>query len=109
MRATIAISTLSAAMLVGGCAHQQERPWHTLGEKDFAGITASTTKSDVQRLVGRPLYMMTFRNLNEEVWDYRFLNGTFPYMAEVHFDQNGRTKYYTMYRDRCFLKPIGCP
>jgi hypothetical protein len=34
--------------------------------------------------------------------------GVKTYVAEVHFDMQGRTKYYTTYPDRCVLGPIGC-
>jgi hypothetical protein len=30
------------------------------------------------------------------------------YIAEVHFDMQGRAKYYTTYPDRCEWGPIGC-
>jgi len=99
-----------AAALLGGCAsYQQGQPWWTLQEQSFTAITPGTTsKQDVERLVGKPLMTTVFRNLGEEVWDYRYLGGTRKYVAEVHFDMQGRTKYYTTYPDHCSMGPMGC-
>jgi outer membrane protein assembly factor BamE (lipoprotein component of BamABCDE complex) len=109
MKKSFAILIVAAAAVVGGCAaHQQGRAWWTLNEQTFTPITPTTTKDDVERLLGKPLLGTVFRNLGEEVWDYRFLNGTRVYIVEVHFDMQGRTKYYTTYPDRCQLHPIGC-
>jgi outer membrane protein assembly factor BamE (lipoprotein component of BamABCDE complex) len=110
MKKPTAIGIAVAATLFAGCAtYQQGRPWWTLNEQSFVPLApATTTKDDVQRLVGKPLMSMTFPNLGEDVWDYRFLNGTRTYIAEVHFDAQGRTKYYTTYPDRCPLGPMGC-
>jgi hypothetical protein len=51
---------------------------------------------------------MVFPNLAEQVWDYRYMSGVQTWVAEVHFDMQGRTKYYTTYPDQCWLGPIGC-
>ena len=104
------VATLVIAAALGGCAtYQQGRAYWTLNESDFAAIQpGSTTKSDVEQLMGRPLMSMRFANLGEEVWDYRFLGGTRVYVAEIHFDTAGRTKYYTTYLDRCPQHPDGC-
>jgi len=42
------------------------------------------------------------------VWDYRYMDGVKTYVAEIHFDMQGRTKYMTTYPDRCGLGPVGC-
>jgi outer membrane protein assembly factor BamE (lipoprotein component of BamABCDE complex) len=100
---------IAAAVLLGGCAtYQQGTPWWTLHADSFAPVTAGTSKDDVARLLGKPLMSTTYRNLGEDVWDYRFLGGTRVYVAEIHFDQDGRTKYYTTYLDRCVTGPMGC-
>ena len=109
MRKTLSI--LGAAALLAGCAsYQQGRPYYTLKASDFTPLAgAPTTKADVERMYGRPLTAMTFRRQGEEVWDYRFLNGTFVYIAEIHFNlADGHTKYYTVHYDRCPLSPVGC-
>jgi hypothetical protein len=101
---------VTAAIILGGCVTQEGvRPKWTLQERDFAPITpATTSKGDVERLVGKPLMTMVFRNLEEEVWDYRYLDGTRTFVAEVHFDMQGRTKYYKTYLDDCPMNPVGC-
>ena len=100
----------AAAVVLGGCATQEGvRPKWTLHEGDFASITPQKTgKQDVERLTGRPLTAMVFPNLGEEVWDYRYMSGVQTYVAEIHFDMQGRTKYVTHYPDRCGLGPMGC-
>jgi outer membrane protein assembly factor BamE (lipoprotein component of BamABCDE complex) len=101
---------VAVAAVLAGCATQPGvRPKWTLHEGDFASIAPQrTSKEDVERLVGKPLTAMTFRNLGEEVWDYRYMDGVKTYIAEVHFDMQGRAKYYTTYPDRCEWGPIGC-
>jgi len=99
---------VSAAL--AGCATQEGvRPKWTLHAGDFAPITPQkTSKQDVERLVGKPFMSMVFPNLSEEVWDYRYMDGVETHVAEVHFDMQGRTKYYTTYKDRCVTGPVGC-
>ena len=41
--------------------------------------------------------------LNEDVWDYRSLHGTtFIYITEIHFDGQGRVKYFVQYPDPAY-------
>jgi hypothetical protein len=110
MRGFVALGLIVVAVMTGGCASQQagKRSWWTLNEQTFAPIVPGSTKAEVERLAGKPLTTMVFANLGEEVWDYRFLGGTRPFIAEVHFDMQGRTKYYTTYLDQCALGPMGC-
>src|SRR3954449_12242890 len=104
----LVLAALSGAALVGGCAtHQQSRSWWTLSEQNFAAIQPGATgKEDVERLVGTPLLATVFPRQQEEVWDYRFLNGTREYGAEVHFDMQGRAKYTATYPDLCPFGPV---
>ena len=97
-------------IVLGGCATREGvRPKWTLHESDFASITPQkTSKQDVGRLVGTPLMTMVFPNLAEEVWDYRYMLGVRTYVAEIHFDMQGQTKYVAHYPDHCGLGPIGC-
>jgi outer membrane protein assembly factor BamE (lipoprotein component of BamABCDE complex) len=101
---------VAAVAALAGCAVQEGvRPKWTLHEGDFALIAPQKTgKQDVERLVGKPLTTMVFPRLGEEVWDYRYMSGVQTYIAEIHFDMQGRTKYTTTYPDRCGLGPIGC-
>ncbi len=99
----------AAALVLGGCAAQEGvRPKWTLQASDFAPITPQTTKEEVERRVGRPFMTMFFPRLEEEVWDYRYMLGVRTYVAEIHFDMQGRTRYTATYPDRCVLGPIGC-
>jgi outer membrane protein assembly factor BamE (lipoprotein component of BamABCDE complex) len=104
------LMTAFVAALLAGCAtHQQGQSWWTLSEQSFASIKPGTTsKNDVQRDLGTPLLAMTFPRLEEEVWDYRYLNGTRTYVAELHFDAQGRTKYVATYPDHCVQHPMPC-
>ncbi len=109
MKPATAVLIAASAAILAGCAWQQGvRPWWTLREQNFAPITPATTKADVEALVGKPLLTMVFRNLDEEVWDYRFSDGVKRYIAHVYFDMHGRTKYYTMHPDECPFRPAGC-
>jgi hypothetical protein len=106
---TVAAVVAFAALLLGGCIHQQGRDWWTLNPETFAGITPGTTgKGDVERLAGQPLLASVFPRQGEEVWDYRYLNGTRTYVAEIHFDTEGRTKYVATYPDRCTFRAVPC-
>ncbi len=51
---------------------------------------------------------MFFPRLEEEVWDYRYMLGVQTYVAEIHFDMQGQTKYTTHYPDRCPLRAVAC-
>ena len=101
---------LAATAALAGCVTQEgvRLKW-TLHEGDFAAIAPQKTgKQDVERFVGRPLMTMVFQNLGEEVWDYRYMDGVKTYVAEIHFDMQGRMKYSTNYPDRCPLRPVAC-
>ncbi|MBI2316179.1 MAG: outer membrane protein assembly factor BamE [Betaproteobacteria bacterium] len=110
--ASAALLLMAAAGLAAGCAPgwtQDVRPWWTLHERDFAPIVpAQTTKAEVQALLGKPLLTMVFRNLDEEVWDYRFSDGVKRHIAHVYFDPQGRAKYYWTHPDNCPFSPAGC-
>lgn len=109
MKISIAVFLFVAAIALGGCATRQDvRPWWTLVETNFTTIAPATTKEEVERRVGNPINTLTFSNLGEEVWDYRYLDLTRKYVAEVHFDMQGRTKYVVTYPDRCPMGPDGC-
>ncbi len=100
---------IAAAAVLAACAVQEGvRPKWTLQESDFARITPHAAKEDVERLVGKPFVTTVFPRLEEEVWDYRYMFGVQTYVAEVHFNMQGRTKYTTTYPDRCPLRAVGC-
>jgi len=113
MRKSVLAGSLAVAVL-GGCANvnwtQGVRQWWTLSERDLAAVTPDKKQDDVERMLGKPLLIETFSNLNEEVWDYRFLNGGVEgWAAEIHFDmKDGPTRVVT-YPDACPTDAIGCP
>lgn len=57
-----------------------------LTKENFARIQPGMGRDDVRRLLGRPGGMVQFKRKNEEVWDWRFLDGVDVKMFNVHFD-----------------------
>jgi outer membrane protein assembly factor BamE (lipoprotein component of BamABCDE complex) len=108
------IALLSAPCFLGACADMRNtpqagmQPWYRLSEQSFAQFKPGASKTEVERTLGRPMNSVVFRNLGEEVWDYRFLNGTRTFISEVHFDDQGRYKYYVTYPDECPMTNTGC-
>ena len=99
----------AAAVLAAACAAPEGvRPKWTLQASDFTPVTPQTAKEEVERRVGRPFLTMFFPRLEEEVWDYRYMFGVQTYVAEIHFDMQGQTKYTTHYPDRCPLRAVAC-
>jgi outer membrane protein assembly factor BamE (lipoprotein component of BamABCDE complex) len=106
---TFLAAVLASALLAGCAAHRQVRDWWTLSEQSFSGIRpGATDKADVERQVGAPVMVTSFPRQDEEVWDYRYLNGTREYAAEVHFDAQGKAKYVATYPDLCPFHPVPC-
>jgi outer membrane protein assembly factor BamE (lipoprotein component of BamABCDE complex) len=101
---------LAVVAVLAGCATQEGvRPYWTLRESNFSGIKPqTTTKADVEQMVGRPMLTTVFPNLSEEVWDYRYIDGVKTWVAEVHFDLQGKTKYLATYPDRCPMSATPC-
>jgi outer membrane protein assembly factor BamE (lipoprotein component of BamABCDE complex) len=101
-----------AVVVLGSCAtgnwRDGMRPWWTLTDRDFTAITRDQTKAEVERALGKPLFVETFTNLREEVWDYRLLSGVQKKAAEIHFDMEGRVTNVVTYPDNCPFGPIGC-
>jgi len=46
-----------------------------LNADNFARVRAGQTRDDVRRLLGRPAKMVHYDLKNEEVWDWRFMQG----------------------------------
>jgi outer membrane protein assembly factor BamE (lipoprotein component of BamABCDE complex) len=62
-----------------------------------------TTRQDVLNQIGQPLSTMEFARQREEVWDYRYLEGSTRVMlAHVHFDENGVFKYLEQILDPAY-------
>jgi hypothetical protein len=81
-----------AVFLLGACAAAyQPTPYWKIHEIAFLPLVpGATTKDDVRKQVGVPLLEMHFSRLNEDVWQYRYLEGTATVMlAFLSFDPNG--------------------
>lgn len=60
--------------------------WQALTPENFARIQPGMSRDDVRRLLGKPRHVVQFKNRNEEVWDWRFLDGVDTRLFNVHFD-----------------------
>lgn len=58
----------------------------------FVKVEAGWDKAQVRRLLGLPAKTMRYALKNEEVWDWRFLDGQENKMFSVTFDNDGRVK-----------------
>lgn len=54
-----------------------------LTEANFARVVAGMDRDEIRRLLGGPGWKTTYKNLNEEVWDWR-VKGMIP-TEEAHF------------------------
>lgn len=79
-----------------------------LQEKRFWDVPANKlTRQDVTNLFGRPGQMVTYANLDEEVWTYRFMDVSFYKLADFHFDRkSGLAKYHTVYLDPAYYNTV---
>jgi len=78
--------------LLAGCATgYAPTPFWTIRPGAFKElIPGSTTKDDVRRQIGVPVTESHFPRQNEDVWEYRYLEGsTIRMLADVYFDANG--------------------
>ncbi len=93
-----------SAGLIAGCAVDPSvKPWWTLSDANFRSLqSGATTKAEVRSALGRPVAKMVFARQGEEVWDYRFVQGTLIMYATVHFDARGTYKYYVAQPDPAF-------
>ena len=91
---------VSLCLLVGCAVDPAVKPWWTLRETDLRQLQpGKTTKAEVRTALGRPGLEMTFPRQGEEVWDYRYLDGSMYMLAWVYFDARGVYKYYTAQPD----------
>lgn len=96
-------------LLLGGCATDATlKPWWTLREANFVQLQAGKmTKADVRTALGRPLSEVVFPRQQEEVWDYRYPDGTKVMLAWVYFDARGMYKYHVVQPDPAFMYAEG--
>ncbi len=57
---------------------------------NFEKIVPGWDKAQVRRLLGRPAKTMRYALKDEEVWDWRFVDGQLPKLFSVSFDPDGR-------------------
>lgn len=101
------LKALVLSLAVGGlvaCATEPAvKSWWTLNHESFTPVTPGLSKADVERQLGKPILISNFPRLAEEVWDYRYLEGsTRIYLTEIHFDRQGLVKYYAQYPDPAY-------
>lgn len=63
-----------------------------LSEKVFMTIPAGASQQQVLDLIGPPREKMRFANLQEDVWTWRYKDGTFNKLLHVHFNLEGNMK-----------------
>jgi outer membrane protein assembly factor BamE (lipoprotein component of BamABCDE complex) len=92
------------SFLLAGCAVDPAiKTWWTIKEDNFLQLRqGQATKADVRAALGEPLLETTFARQGEEVWDYRYLDGTRRMLAWVYFDMRGVYKYYTAQLDPAY-------
>lgn len=90
---------ISVFAVLAGCAGDPLiRPYWTLHDTDFRKLKPGMTKAQVIEIVGKPVYLNTFPNMGEEVWDYSYLDAHLRMRAWVYFDMKGLfTRHYEIY------------
>lgn len=73
----------------------------TLYEENFVNLRAGqSSREDVTWMLCNPYRKFHFGNINEDVWYYRYINGSFYKLLQVTFDsRTGLVKEYAMNRD----------
>jgi outer membrane protein assembly factor BamE (lipoprotein component of BamABCDE complex) len=97
--------TAGAAVFLAACAGSYNPTLYTsIHDSAFASLKpGTTTKEDVRKQIGVPLTESHFPRLNEDVWEYRYIEGTTVVMlAYVHFDPNGVLTSYEQRLDPAF-------
>jgi outer membrane protein assembly factor BamE (lipoprotein component of BamABCDE complex) len=91
--------------LVGCVTDPGVRPSWTLSDADFRQLRPGMTTAEVEKSIGKPLLKTTFARLQEEVWDYNYLNAQLRMRSSVHFNLRGEMKYQTQELDQTYY---GC-
>lgn len=97
---------LVVLLALAGCAADPGvRPRWTLSDADFRQLKPRLTQAEVEKIVGKPLMKTTFARLEEEVWDYDYLDAQTRMRSSVRFDMRGVMKYHTQELDQHYY---GC-
>jgi len=95
-RLRLLLLSLIAATLLGACATgYHPTPYWMMQESQFSALVpGKATKDQVMKDIGVPLMQSFFPRQNEEVWEYRYLDGSATRMlAYVYFTPEGVYKY----------------
>jgi outer membrane protein assembly factor BamE (lipoprotein component of BamABCDE complex) len=89
------MSASAVLLALAACTGYSPTPYWSIHTPAFANLKPGvTTQAEVRQQVGTPLTETTFRRKNEQVWEYRYLDGTTIVMlADLHFDPNGVFQY----------------
>ncbi len=94
------------AALVSSCATgYRPAPYWNIHETAFTGLVPGvTTKEEVLGRIGEPLVRSYFPRQNEEVLEYRYVEGVAMIMlAYLYFDSRGIYKYLSQMPDPAFI------
>ncbi|MGB7542161.1 MAG: outer membrane protein assembly factor BamE [Burkholderiales bacterium] len=95
------LAVAAAVLAFGGCAIDPGiRPFWTLHDSDFRQLKPGMAKAEVQNIVGKPHWTFNFPRLEEEVWEYSYLDYQTRMKALAHFDTRGILKYHTQSFDQ---------
>jgi outer membrane protein assembly factor BamE (lipoprotein component of BamABCDE complex) len=105
MSAAKGFIVMAALFALGACAVDPGvRPFWTLHETEFRKLKQGMTKSDVEALLGKPIVVSAFPRLEEEVWDYRYMDVQLRMYATLHFDSQGTLKYHSERLDPAYSR-----
>jgi len=57
-----------------------------LTQENFSRVAKGMSRDEVRRMLGKPRKVEQFKLKNEEVWDWRYLEGNVQRLFNVHFD-----------------------
>ena len=101
--------TLAAPLLLAACATgYRPTPYWTIHDTNFNSLQPGvTTKEDVRKAVGEPLLQMHFARQDEDVWDYRYIEGTtMVSLAYLYFTPQGVLKHWEHFLDPAFYSGV---
>ena len=110
VKAILRCFVFALSVILAGCAGYSPStgysptPYWMVKEAAFNNLKPGvTTKDDVLREVGVPQLKSYFPRQGEEVWDYRYLQGTETFMlAYICFDSKGTYKYVSHMLDQAY-------
>jgi len=98
------LSASTAFVLLAACTSYSPTPYWSIHTPAFDNLRPGvTTQAEVRQQVGTPLTETTYPQKKEQVWEYRYLDGsTIVMLAYLHFDPNGVLKYTEHYLDPAY-------